>query len=181
MSKPTVSRKSAPKLKPKKGDALRALVSSSFDVVEAAGLEFRIEAITSRDMLYHTSQYLLHLPAGARDAMANNEPKKVDLATLRPEDLARSGQVMEAIVCAGVRGVRVPGADEWDDCTLAMNKGDADDETRLWVGRLPPAAVQSIALRVFALSGNNGRAAEAIASFRGESGSAEAGRQDRAA
>jgi hypothetical protein len=118
---------------------------------------------------------------------------------LSPEELSKKVLLMEQLCCASIRAFRVSGAEEFDPVQFVMDEHAEQDIStwtsavewqqvidkkrappKLWIGRLPKPCVETLFGNIWGLSGDDGRAQEAIAHFRRQHGSDDARGSDRA-
>lgn len=173
------------------GAALKALKAGSQRVVTHGGFDYLIKAITPRDLMSHTAEFLAHLDIAAATAAGTDPDAALEtLASLTPQHAGQKGQTMEAVVLRGVQGIRPAGDEDWDLVLLVMTEGEAsemdpdapgaydydglqpgqrDTYPRLWVGELPGGAVEFLFNEIFRLSSDGERGAEALRNFRGRS------------
>jgi hypothetical protein len=157
----------------------RLLVDSSARYVEIESWRFRVEAITARDLMLHTSKFLVLLKPDAQtgkevEAAANGDvAAAMSLASkVTANEVAETFDTLQAVVCAGVRDFRHETVPDFAHVEFVIDREkevSAPEKTqklRLWIGRLPKGVVQALAGEIFALSSNDGRAAERLASFR---------------
>lgn len=144
--------------KPK--NILAALQQASMQDIEVDGLWFRVRKITSADMLEAGVGELL---AAAAPKAEGEDPPAAD----RPQQV-RAARTAEACVCAGVQQISHDGT-TWQRCQVVMSReAEETGAGRIYVGSLPPGAVDVLGIAIFRLSNDKGAAQKRIASFLGE-------------
>jgi len=173
------------------------LRDTSFREVTVGEIVYRLEAIGPKDLMRSTSEFMQHIQVDKEQAMGlvAEDAQERDAATqqlmakflndLTPDQLARKGKVMEAMVAASVRALRHEDSETWDTVQLHVDrsKEEANIEElsevdweraekgdrppiNLFIGRIPKGHIEELFGEVWALSTDDGRAAERLQNFR---------------
>lgn len=159
-----------------------ALAQASVLEVEVCGLQWRIRAITSRELAEANAGLMLiaapalahatpDLPEDATEEEQEKALKKAMKALMesarRPEAVTAPARFNEALVCAGVVAVSDDG-EAWDTIRLVADERRAAPAVgRMFVGTLPPGALSELASHVLNLSTDEGEASKRLAGFLG--------------
>lgn len=153
------------------GKFAQSVAAAAFQDVEIDGATWRIQPLTSAEMVRNGHAFLAIFPTGG-------EAKTPEEAQARAEEIqealkhdeeagVRMVNLRDTIVCAGVLGGDA--GDGFEPVRFVMRQEDEDasgDVPRVWVGGIPAPTLIALQNAIVALCSDNGRLARALESFR---------------
>lgn len=149
----------------------KKLVESGLREVEAGGAWWRIQSITTADLVMTGMPMLAKLPSVA-SGEAEEAEAKVQAMAEDPGAVLEFAKLRDTIVCAGVVAGRDTPDGAWDPVRLVLEREDEDIEAtppRVCVETLPQTTRTEILAACMDHANDNGRLAKALERFRGRS------------
>lgn len=153
------------------GRVVAALVQASEHTIECAGLEWRIQGVTTDDLAkLRIAQLRIITPEMVTGADSKSEEDRAAdrlraIQRVGEKDVETMNRYTLAVICAGTTGVRQPGGD-WDPLTLVMDQAAEDvDGGVLHISRIAKHVRDALFAGIEAVDSDGGAAAERLAAF----------------
>src|SRR3990167_2739069 len=162
------------------GQIAKALVQAAHRDVVVEGIHYRLQKVSSADILEAGGAFLLALPTAAPGQKEGDADKKKRGAAIArqieadPKLKVKSARFKAAVVAAGVVAASEDGK-SWEELRVVLDRRQQDpDQNRVFIRAYSTAAVMAFPPQLLARSGAGGGAAEWLAPFRGDAARAPA-------